>query len=253
MSEFAVANNQPLKPAFGSRVWRKAWLRSEAFQRVASGALYQFMRLSHITQRQSAEFQDPWPLVEPHLPAIIALWHGQQMLVPFMWPKGLPVDALISKNADAEINARMLQRMGVRTVRGSGGRDHKQVIDRGGAKALLELRRSLADGRSVVMIADISHRQRRQAGEGIIALARISGRPIIPVAYATSNHYVFEKSWDKATLNLPFGKRGFAVGTPIYASPNDDVTDKQREVTDALNNVTRRAALEAGLKAEALQ
>jgi lysophospholipid acyltransferase (LPLAT)-like uncharacterized protein len=253
MSEFVVADHQPVKPSFGSRAWRKGLLRSKAFQRVASGALYHFMRLTHFTQRKPAEFQDPWPLVEPHLPAIFALWHGQQMLVPFMWPRGMPVDALISKNADAEINARMLQRMGVRTIRGSGGRDDKQNVNRGGAKALLELRRSLAEGRSVVMIADISHRERRQAGEGVVALARISGRPIIPVAYATSNHYTFENSWDKATLNLPFGKRGFAVGGPIYASKNDDAGSKQREVTEALNDVTRRAVLQAGLKTGALQ
>jgi lysophospholipid acyltransferase (LPLAT)-like uncharacterized protein len=188
-------------------------------------------------------------MVAPYAPAIIALWHGQHLMVPFMWPKGIPLDALISKNADAEINARILERMGVNTIRGSGGRDEKQNLDRGGAKALLALRRSLAEGRSVAMIADVSHAERRQAGEGIVTLARISGRPIIPVAYASSNHYVIEKSWDKTTLNLPLGKRGFAVGEPIYVSAMDDISLKLNQVTDALNEVTKRAAQDAGIKA----
>jgi lysophospholipid acyltransferase (LPLAT)-like uncharacterized protein len=245
MSNFAVVNEPSTKPVSGSRQWRKTLLRSDVLQRVASGALYQFMRFTHAAQRNASA--DPWPQVAPHVPAIIALWHGQHFMVPFMWPKGKPVDALISKNADAELNARILHRMGVRIIRGSGGRDERQNIDRGGAQALLKLRRSLAEGRSVVMIADISHRLPRQAGEGIVALARISGRPIIPAAYATSNGYVFKKSWDKATLNLPFGKRGFAVGDPIYVAQNDDVALKQRQITDALNAVTRHAALDAGL------
>ena len=248
MSNFKVAHNQANRPAFGSREWRKALLRNELFLRCASNAIYQFMRLTHVSQRISTRNDDAWQLLQPHGPVIIALWHGQHFMAPFMWPKGEPVDALISKNADAEINARVLQKMGVRTVRGSGGRDARQNLDRGGAKALLELRRSLAEGRSIVMIADIPHGVPRQVGEGIITLARISGRPIMPVAYATSNHYTFQKSWDKSTLSLPFGKRSVAVGDLIYVTANGDVATLQKQLTDGLNVVTQRAALNVGLK-----
>ena len=135
-------------------------------------------------------------------------------------------------------------------VRGSGGRDARQKLDRGGAKALLELRRSLAEGRSIVMIADIPHGVPRQAGEGIITLARISGRPIMPAAYATSNHYTFENSWDKSTLSLPFGQRSVAVGDLIYVTPDDDVATLQKQLTDGLNAVTQRAAQNVGIKTD---
>jgi lysophospholipid acyltransferase (LPLAT)-like uncharacterized protein len=246
MRNFAAGMNRAAKPAFGSRDWQRGLLRNDALLRASSGVVYHLMRFSHWSQRD--DNQDPWPLVAPQLPAIIALWHGQHLMVPFMWPKGQPLDALISKNADAEINARILERMHVRTVRGSGGRDEIQNLDRGGAKALLTLRRSLAEGRSVAMIADISHSNRRQAGEGIVTLARISGRPIIPVAYATSKNYIVEKSWDKTTLNLPFGKRGFAVGDPIFVSSSDDMAAKQKQVTEALNDVTQRAAAESRIR-----
>lgn len=251
MSDAAVASDQPKRAPFGSRVWRKRLLRNAVLQKFASTALYQFMRLTHVTQRFSGPAPRYSELIEPHAPVIIALWHGQHFLVPFMWPKEFALDALISKNADAEINALILKHMGLGTVRGSGGRDAKQKLDRGGAKALLELRRSLAAGRNVAMIADISHSQPRWAGEGIVTLARISGRPIVPVAYATSRHYVFEKSWDKATLNLPFGRRGFAVGQAIYVGAGDDMAAKQAQVTEALNDVTRRAASNATLKSVA--
>ena len=41
---------------------------------------------------------------------------------------------------------------------------------------------------------------------GIVTLARLSGRPIVPVALATSRRKVLEKTWDKTTINLPFGR-----------------------------------------------
>ena len=248
MNDIVAASSKRTGPGYVLRRWGKALLRNDAVLQIASAAVYQFMKLTNATQRNQSAEADPWSLVEPNTPAIIALWHGQHFMVPFMMPKGKGVDALISKNADAEINARVLKKMGVRTIRGSGGRDAKQNLQRGGAKALLKLRRSLSEGRNVVIIADISHGQRRQAGEGIVALARISGRPIIPVAYATSKRFVFEKSWDKATLNLPFGKRGFAVGEPIFVAEKDTIADKQLEVTNGLNIVTRRAAFDAGIE-----
>ena len=246
MRKIAMAIDPPLKPAFGSRQWRKAQLRSDRFQNFASAFLHKMMRFTHYMQRDTNVDKDQWPAFEPYTPAIIAMWHGQHFMVPFMWPANQPVDALISKNADAEINARILQRMGINTIRGSGGRDHRQNVDRGGAKALLELRRSLASGRNVAMIADISHKAPRQAGEGIVTLARITGRPIVPVAYATSNGFVFKKSWDKATLNLPFGRRAFVIGNPVYVAETDDLPAKQAEVTGELNRATQKAYANVG-------
>jgi lysophospholipid acyltransferase (LPLAT)-like uncharacterized protein len=70
---------------------------------------------------------------------------------------------------------------------------------------LIAMRNALRDGVNVVMIADISKGEPRQAGEGIVRLAKISGRPIVPVALTTSRRYVLEKTWDKTTINLPFG------------------------------------------------
>jgi hypothetical protein len=63
------------------------------------------------------------------------------------------------------------------------------------------------------MIADISKGESRQAGEGIVRLAKISGRPIVPVALATSRRNVLERTWDKTTINLPFGTPLRQAGT----------------------------------------
>ena len=77
---------------------------------------------------------------------------------------------------------------------------------------LIALKRALDGGKNVAMIADIPHGTPREAGLGIVTLARLSGRPILPIALATSRRKVIEKSWDKTTINLPFGRASLTVG-----------------------------------------
>ena len=94
------------------------------------------------------------------------------------------------------------------------------------------------------MIADIPHGTPRKAGLGIITLAKLSGRRIIPLAVATSRRKVLEKSWDKSTINLPFGRAGLIVGDAISVPADADdamMEAKRRELTAALNDATKRA------------
>jgi lysophospholipid acyltransferase (LPLAT)-like uncharacterized protein len=125
-------------------------------------------------------------------------------------PKCRPRDrafvTLVSRSADAEINARVIKR--VRVLTSFADRVaviHGAVARKGGVGALIAMRDALRDGVSVVMIADISKGEPRQAGEGMVTLAKISGRPIVPVALTTSRRKVLERTWDKTTINLPFG------------------------------------------------
>ena len=69
----------------------------------------------------------------------------------------------------------------------------------------------------------------RVAGLGIIKLARESGRPIYPVAVATSRRLEFD-SWDQAAINLPFSRGAIVVGEPICvaADANPDALEAAR-------------------------
>jgi lysophospholipid acyltransferase (LPLAT)-like uncharacterized protein len=179
-----------------------------------------------------------------YMPPIVALWHGQHILSAFDKPRHIPVSAMLSRSADAELNALVLERNGFRTVRGSGGRSQRNSADKGGARALIALKKTLDAGNAVAMIADIPHGTPRQAGMGIVTLARISGRPILPVAYATSRRKVLDRTWDKTTINLPFGRRSVVFGEPIYVGRDageDELEEKRRAVTAGLNAATARA------------
>ena len=54
----------------------------------------------------------------------------------------------------------------------------------------------------------------RRAGLGIVTLARMTGRPIFPIAVVTSRRYDF-RSWDRASMGKPFGHGAMVLGDAI--------------------------------------
>ena len=83
----------------------------------------------------------------------------------------------------------------------------------------------------------------RVAGPGIVRLARDSGRPIYPVALASSRRVEFD-NWDRSVMNLPFSRLVGVVGEPIRVPETTDDTvleAARREVEASLNAATARA------------
>src|SRR5580693_10173161 len=95
--------------------------RSPAVQKMMGLAAAVYLRLVWRTNRLFLEPANLYEWVEPHLPIIVAMWHGQHFMVPFL-SRGHRVKVLISRHRDGEINAYAAQRLGIGTVRGSG--DH---------------------------------------------------------------------------------------------------------------------------------
>jgi lysophospholipid acyltransferase (LPLAT)-like uncharacterized protein len=230
------------------RLWRKV-REPLAQSRLAKGMLasllaqvLRFIRLTNPAVAGSFRYAgSPIAALEP---GIIALWHGQHLLFPAFYPSPRQLVAMVSRSADAEINALVVEKFDIEAVRGSGGRDDAKHLRKGGAKALIALKKSLDAGKNVCMIADIPHGTPRDAGMGIVLLAKLSGRPILPAALATSRRKVLEKSWDKTTINLPFGRSCVAVGAPVTVSPDADEAEmelKRRELTEQLNEATSQA------------
>ena len=91
--------------------------------------------------------------------------------------------------------------------------------DRGGAYALRQAVRYLKDGYSIVMTADVPPGPARRAGIGIVMMARLSGRPIVPCAAATSRFRALN-TWSRMTINLPGSKLAYVAGDPIWVPPD---------------------------------
>lgn len=200
-----------------------------------------FVKLTNPPVAGSAKLAGTYEADEP---SIIALWHGQHLLAPAFYPSSRGLVAMVSRSADAELNAQVVEKFGIRAVRGSGGRARHRQLDKGGARALVALKKALDGGNNVAMIADIPHGKPRDAGMGVILLARLSGRPIVSAAIATSRRKVLERSWDKTTISLPFGRSAIVVGEPIYVPKDADEAEMERRrslLTDTLNAATAKA------------
>jgi lysophospholipid acyltransferase (LPLAT)-like uncharacterized protein len=214
-------------------------------------SLAAFLRFTNWTNPQRAETRAVQDKIRELGPVIIALWHGQHLMASFVAPKDMRFVALFSRSPDAEMNALVAERLGVEVVRGSGGRGSGQRVEKGGARALIQLKRALDEGKSVVMIADISKATPRQAGEGIALLAKISGRPILPAAYASSRGITIARSWDKTRINLPFGRAVAQAGEPVFVprhASGEDMVAARQLVTARLNEATKSASVLVGTK-----
>ncbi|TCT02925.1 lysophospholipid acyltransferase family protein [Aquabacter spiritensis] len=200
-------------------MWRRV-RTNRAFQ-LAAGNLFAgyFSLVAHST-RFVVEPEDIYERIDSCLPAIIAFWHGQHFLTPFMMKPHHKAKVLISRHADAEINAIAAERLGVGTIRGSGATSPRDFHRKGGVSATYAMLDTLAEGINVAMTADVPKISRR-AGLGVVTIARHSGRPILPVAMATRNRILL-KSWDRASLHLPFGRGAAVAGEPIWVAKDVD-------------------------------
>ena len=183
-------------------------------------------------------------------PVILAVWHGQHILLPAL-RINLPASVMISRSLDGEITARIVATYGSKAIRASGGREKKKYLEKGGLHGFLEMLSALNEGENVVQTADIPKGTPRRVGEGIIRLAAISGRPIIPLAVASSRRYKFEKAWDKTSFNLPFGRSAICMGKIVRVGEAKDKREAARvELETEMNRITTRAYQLAGVEHE---
>lgn len=239
---------------FLKRVWqriREPLVRSEILKTVLVNLISGYLRLVYATNKRLPGFDETIASQKKHTPYIVTFWHGQHLMGTFVREKSVPVVAMFSRSADAELNARVAEKLGLQTVRGSGGRAGSDNSGKGGARALITLKRALDQGISTGMIADVAHSPVREAGQGIILLAKLSGRPILPVAYAFSRSVVLQRSWDKTSIPLPFGRSAAVTTEPVWVPVDADETlleEKRLELTRKLDAATDAAYKQLGLQ-----
>jgi lysophospholipid acyltransferase (LPLAT)-like uncharacterized protein len=214
--------------------------RTGWFQRAAGFTAAEFLRLVWLTNRFKLDPPDLYERAEPDMPLIIAFWHGEHFMMPFA-RRNYPAAVLISRHRDGEINAIAAERFDIETVRGSGshGNDFHR---KGGVGAFKTMLRILEDGTNMVLTADVP-KVARKAGLGIIMLARESGRPILPIAMATSR-FKRMNNWDRSVIHLPFGRGVIASGATVCVPKDASEADMEQlrvQLQERLNEVNQRA------------
>jgi len=204
--------------------------------------------IAHVraTSNIVVEPADAEQIIQDNNPFIFAMWHGQFLMLPTLYTGQVRVSAILARHDDAALLGEILERFNIQLVRGAGAGERKR--DRGGVYALRTALKTLASGATFAMTADVPPGPARRAGEGIVTLARMSGRPIVPFAAATSR-YVSLSTWSRMTVNLPYGKLAYVIGEPIFV-PRDAAEETlehyRQKVEAGLNATTARAYELAG-------
>src|SRR3954465_9349204 len=199
--------------------WLKRLSRTRAVRELLGFGSARYLGLVRRTNRWVMEPPDAYERIGPMMPVIAAMWHGQHFMIHFAKRPQDRAASLVSRSGDGEFNAIALRHLGIRAIRGSGARG-RDIRKKGGIAAMRGMLRALSDGEMVVMTADIP-KIARVCGEGIVTLAQLSGRPIVPVAVVTSRRIDFD-SWDKASIGLPFGRGAMVLGEPIHVPRDAD-------------------------------
>ena len=106
---------------------------------------------------------------------ILAFWHAHLLLMLHARYRR-PISALISQSKDGEYIASVFQWYGVEATRGSS--------TRGGTEALRELLRKAKAGLNLAFTPDGPRGPARVAKDGVVYAAKMSGLPIMPLAFA---------------------------------------------------------------------
>ena len=146
-------------------------------------------------------------------------WHQHQLYCgKFLLEqraRGLTVGWLISPSVDGELGAMLVRRIGGAVIRGSSTHT--------GARALRDYYQALVkDNVSPVITPDGPRGPRFKFKPGALLLSQMSGRPVLPMAYAASRAWLIK--WDKFVVPFPFSRIAVAVGTPRYVPRVTDAT-----------------------------
>lgn len=214
----------------------KKLLKSQATQVVVAWLLAMYIRLVYATSTKRHDIDTAAiPYVQGHKNAVFAFWHGRMMMLPAFCPPQRPTRVLISRHRDGALISRVISHFGQATVSGSSSK--------GGAEAANEIVCALEAGDNVGITPDGPRGPAQVAAMGVVTLARLAKKPVIPVTFAASNAKHF-KSWDRFVLAHPFGRIQLCVGTPISIPEtlnNAEEEGVRHAVECAMNALVERA------------
>jgi len=211
---------------------------------VAPRVGYWYIRLLHVTMR--LEFRGREALDRARRESgqyILAFWHSRFAMMPYCYP-GQRIAVVISRHRDARLLAEILMRFGYDMAWGSS--------TRGGVAALRAVVRRMSKGFDSAFTPDGPRGPRRRVQAGVIVAARLSGMPIVPVAFSARPARRL-RSWDRTLVPYPFSKGLYLYGEPMRVSRKADEEEQERarvSLEERLDRLTDQADEQVGLPVE---
>ncbi|HXZ01443.1 MAG TPA: lysophospholipid acyltransferase family protein [Stellaceae bacterium] len=182
-------------------------LRSETARRLSCWLIHLYILLVYRTGRWTVEGAEiPRRLADTGKPFILAFWHGRLLMIPMMWRNLPQMHMLISGHRDGRIIAGAVRYFGIDSIAGSS--------NAGGGAALRAMLRHVKHGDCVGITPDGPDGPAMRASSGIVAAARLTRAPVVPITYATARRRIL-RSWDRFHLPFPWTRGIYLWGEPI--------------------------------------
>ncbi len=144
---------------------------------------------------------------------IYAFWHDQLLMCPFTWKNDFDILVLISKHKDGDIISKVISYLSFKTIRGSTSKPGK-IKNKGGFIAAKQILVSLKNNICVGIAPDGPRGPRHEVTDGIINIARLSNKKIVPVALGFKSKWTLN-TWDKFIVPKFFNTINITWGKPI--------------------------------------
>ena len=217
---------------------KKKILKSPAVQYALSLLLAGYIWLVYFTNRKiRVVHPDAEIYMRGEKNAIFAFWHGRMMMLPAYCPPKRRMHVLISMHRDGKLISQAIGHFGQKTVSGS--------TSKGGKEAVSEILTLLENGANISITPDGPRGPVQVAARGIAAVARFSGKVVLPVVFSATRAKRM-RSWDKFMLALPFGKIFFYVGKPIAVPESCDEEEARLTIEVSMNALLAEADKRAG-------
>jgi lysophospholipid acyltransferase (LPLAT)-like uncharacterized protein len=212
----------------------RSFLRRPGAQAVLCWLIVRYIQLVWKTGRWTFTGDDaPRALIDAGKPLIFTFWHGRLLMIPYaLGGERRDASVLISTHRDGQVISRVVHYFDIATIAGS--------TSRGGADAFRKAIKFLRRGGPLGITPDGPRGPRMRASDGVIAIARRTGAPILPVSYSTSWRIVLG-SWDRFVLPLPFARGAFVWGAPIHVAKDADRETARHALEHALNATAEQA------------
>lgn len=175
--------------------------------------------------------------------AILALWHSRVPVGPATWPQGPDkpeIRVLVSQSRDGEFIARVIARLGLPAIRGSSLKKTDTAKNKGGEQAFRDMVKWVKDGGAMAITPDGPRGPVEVLQKGAVALARVSGAPVLFVGVAMKPCLRLG-TWDRTIIPLPFARAAMVWDGPTTAGRDDDPDSLAQAWGERLSAVSRRA------------
>ncbi len=185
--------------------WRSSWTKRAQAAAIASLGYPLINSLGHTLRWRVDGFEHFESIIASGRQPVMAFWHGRILPATFYFRRrGIVV--ITSDNFDGEWIARIIERFGYGTARGS--------TSRGSRKAMLQLVRAMESGKAAGFTLDGPRGPARVAQPGAVWLAGSTGNPVLPFHLEASAYWT-ARSWDRTQIPRPFSTVALAIGPPI--------------------------------------